>query len=190
MTQGAPRRRRMASVTTALLVAWAALFVVGCKGEPPAAETVRLLIEREVPGAQLRRESRVHLGRFTLAAARGVLRLAAFDDGETRRTLSHIRRIDITDYEVVSLPEVDFAPLTAAFTRKLERHGWYPMVKVHEEDSRTWIYYREDDAGSISNLYIVELDAAELVVIDLAGRLDRLTAELIADDPDAFVAGF
>ena len=171
------------------LVAAAALSLVGCKDTPPSGETVRMLIEREVPGAQLRRGSRVRLGRFTLALAKGVMRLVAHDDAETRRVLSHVRRVDIADYEVVSLPDDGLAPLADSFARRLESHGWQPMVKAREEDSRTWIFYRESTAGSISNLYIVELDAAELVVIDLAGRLDRLTAELIADDPGGFVAG-
>ena len=188
MTHGKLSLHLRGRVTAALLACLAALFLASCKGEPPSAETVRQIIEREVPGAQLRRTSHVHLGRFTLGLVKGVMRLVAFDDAETRRTLSHVQRVDIADYEILSMPEADFE-LTDSFHGKLERHGWYPMVKVREEDSRTWIYYREDGVGSISNLYIVELDSTELVVIDLAGRLDRLTAELIADDPDAFMAG-
>ena len=62
------------------------------------------------------------------------------------------------------------------------------MVKAHEEDSRTWIFLREDGAGTIRNLYLVELDSAELTVIDLAGRLDRVLAEFVAADPDGFLS--
>jgi hypothetical protein len=164
-------------------------MVSACQGQPPSAETVRLHLESEVPGAEFRRDSHVRLGRFTMALAKGVMRVVAFEDKETRNALSHIKRVDVASYEVVAMPELDSISLPGRFERRLTRLGWYPMVKTREEDSRTWVYYREDGAGSISNLYIVELDSAELTVIDLAGRLDRLTAELVAEDPDGFVAG-
>lgn len=164
------------------------LPLLGCSGAAPSAETVRLHIEREVPGAAFRRDSHIRFGRFTFGLVKGVLRMTAFEDRETRRVLSHVKKIDIASYEVLSLPELDDLRLPRRFERNLAKLGWYPMLRERDQDSRTWIFYRQGDGDTITNLYIVSLDAAELTVIDLAGRLDRLTAELVADDPDGFVA--
>lgn len=165
-----------------------ALATLGCDGEAPSAESVRLHLERSVPGAEFRRESHVRLGRFTLGLAKGVMRLVAFEDRETRQALSQIHSIDVASYEVVSWPATDRITLPPRFERRFADQGWYPMVKSREEDSQSWIFVREVEPGAISNLYIVEIDAAELTVIDLTGRLDRVVAQLVADDPDTFLA--
>lgn len=170
------------------LLAVLACAVTGCDGEAPAAESVRLHFERSVPGVEFRRDSHIRLGRFTLGLAKGVMRVVAYEDRETRRALSQIHSIDVASYEVVSLPPVDELTLPPRFERRLAEEGWYPMVKTREEDSQSWIFVRERASGAISNLYIVELDAAELTVIDLTGRLDRVVAQLVADDPDGFLA--
>jgi hypothetical protein len=179
------RRRRAGCISLVLL---AALATTGCKEEAPSAAAVRAHIEREVPGARLRRDSNIRLGRFTLAVAKGVMRLVEPGDRETRRALSHIHRVHVTTYEVLSLPDIDGLELPVSFERGLARQGWIPMLQEREEDSRTWVFLRQDEAGTIRNLYLVELDNAELTVIDLAGRLDRVMAEFVADDPDGFLS--
>ncbi len=178
-------------------VVLATLFLVACDGsKPPSADAVARYVERSIPGTELRRESRVRLGRFTFALARGAMKLVAADDRETRRALSRVRRVDIASYEVVTPdtaetgpagPGIDELRIPAQLEKALEAQGWSAMVRTRELDSQTWIYLRHDEDGSIRNLYIVELDAWELTVIDLAGKLDRLVAEAVADDTDAFV---
>jgi hypothetical protein len=160
----------------------------GCGGEPPSAETVRAHIERQAPGARFRRDSRIRLGRLTLGLARGVLRLVEPGDRDAHRVLSSVDRLEVATYEVESLPPLGGLEIPPRLATLLARGGWVPMVKTRDEDGRTWVYYREDDRGSIRNLYIVELDSVELTIIDLAGNLDRIVAEMVADDPDAFLA--
>jgi Domain of unknown function (DUF4252) len=173
----------------ALVVALAALASAGCQGgEPPAADTVRFYLERSIPGSEFRRDSHVRLGRFTLGLVRGVMRLVGEEDRETRVALANIRSVDIASYEVLSLPAVPALALPPRMERQMAADGWYPMVRTREEDAHTWIFVRETEAGTVSNLYIVELDAVELTIVDLAGRLDRVVAEMVADDPDAFLA--
>lgn len=48
---------------------------------------------------------------------------------------------------------------------------------------------REDDSGSIRSLCVVSLDAYELEVVSVDGRLDEFLAAAIADDPSGFVQG-
>jgi Domain of unknown function (DUF4252) len=166
-----------------------ALSSVACAGEPPSAETVRWHIERQLPGVRFHRDTHLRLGRFTMALARGVVRLVEPGDRETHRILSHVRRVDVATYEVEGVPALDGLRLPPRLEKDLASGGWVPMVRTREEDSRTWIYYRENGSGSIRNLYIVELDSDEMTIIDLAGSLDRMAAELVADDPNGFVAG-
>jgi len=175
----------------AMLLALAALASLGCRGgEPPAADTVRFYLERSVPGSEFRRDSHVRLGRFTLGLVRGLLRLVEPEDREARQVMAHIRSVEVASYEVVSLPPaVETLVLPPRLERQMADNGWYPMVKTRDDGELSWVFVREDDAGTVSNLYIVELDDSELTIIDLAGRLDRIAAEMVADDPDAFLAG-
>jgi Domain of unknown function (DUF4252) len=167
-----------------------ALACGGCvDGAPPAADTVRAYIERSVPGAEFRRDSHIRLGRFTLGLVKGAMRLVGAEDREARQIMANIRSVDIATYEVMSLPTVLKLSLPPRMERQMAEDGWYPMVKTREEDSRTWIFAREVETGTVTNLYIVELDSSELTIIDLAGRLDRIAAQMVADDPDGFVDG-
>ena len=97
----------MRASTVTITAAVLALATTGCDGRAPSAESVRLHLERSVPGAEFRRESHVRLGRFTLGLAKGAMRLVAYEDRETRRALSQIRSIDVASYEVVSWPATD-----------------------------------------------------------------------------------
>ena len=180
--------RRAATGWTCRAMLVVALAAGGCDGEAPSAEAVRVHLEQSIPGAEFRRESRVRLGRFTLGLAKGAMRLVAFEDRQTRRALSQVRSIDIASYEVLSLPTDPDVTLPPRFERRLAAAGWYPMVATREDDSHSWIFVREPEPGEITNLYIVELDAFELTVIDLQGRLDRVVAQLVADDSDGFLA--
>jgi len=179
--------RRLTRAALALLLTAAALGMA-CD-EPPSAEVIRAHIERAVPGARFEKEANIRLGRFSFALAKGVMRLVEPGDGEMGRAMSHIKKVHVAVYEVVALPEdAERLELPKGFEKNLAKEGWYPMVKTVEEDSQVVVFLREDADGTIRNLYLVELDAAELVVIDMAGRLDRMVAEFVAEDPDGFLS--
>lgn len=50
------------------------------------------------------------------------------------------------------------------------------------------MFMRQDDQGGIRNIYVLALDEVELTMVSLEGRLDRLLATAIADDPGGFAA--
>lgn len=177
---------------TLLLLALLALALplAGCKGEPPSAAQLRLQLE-QLSGASFRRDSHVRLGRVALALVRPILRWV--DDGDpdvrkARNILANIRRVDVATYEVVSPPDLTrLDRVSGRLERRLADGGWTMMLREREADERVWIFYREDDAGTIRNLYLVDLDERELTVVDLAGRLDQMLAEALADDSDGLV---
>lgn len=167
-----------------------ALPLAGCKREPPSAAALRFQLER-LSGASFRRDSHVRLGRVALALVRPILRWV--DDGDpdvrkARNILSNIRRVEVATYEVVSPPDLArLDRVSDRLERRLADGGWTMMLHEREADERVWIFYREDDAGTIRNLYLVDLDERELTVVDLAGRLDQMLAEALAGEPDALV---
>ncbi len=168
-----------------ILAALAALFLAGCRDTPSVAG-LRWEIERQMPGIHLERESHLRLGRFTFGVLKRVALWAMDDDEEEREIVTNIRRVELATYRVRGLPaggELE-AP---RFERRLAAAGWETVVRVREDDERTWVFYRADDSGAIRNLYVVALDRDELAVIDLEGRLDRVFAAALADDPDGFV---
>ncbi len=182
------RRTQRATVLASLLVI--ASLSTACK-DMPTASAIRWEIERQLPGIQFERETNIRLGRFTMALVKKVARLAAKEDQEDLAMLSHIRKVNVASYRVEESSDhatFDALDLDDRFERRLASHGWENMMRVREDDERTWIFYRTGPNDSIRNLFVVTLDAYDLTVIGIEGRLDRLVAEALADDPDGFLA--
>ncbi|NHZ73154.1 MAG: hypothetical protein GWP16_01635 [Nitrospirae bacterium] len=181
---GSQRRHVRLVVMSAL--AMAALLIVGCK-QSPTAEQVRLELEHQLPGAKFERESHIHLGRVSMSAVKQVLRFTSPKGSTERKLIASLKRVDVATYRVVSPPEDPVPSGVAVLERRLEHAGWTVAVKERDFDERTWVLYREDDKGSIRSLCVVSLDAYELEVVSVDGRIDELLAEAIADDPGGFV---
>lgn len=170
-------------VTLALAVP----LLAGCDGEPPSAARVRAHLERSLPGVRFHRSEHVRLGRFTMALVRGLVRVAAVEDRETRQIVGSIRRVEVATYRVDGSFEADAVRVPPDLERRLAGGGWQPLVREREEGSLSWVFVKSDEEGAIRNLYVVALDPDELTVVDLAGSLDELMAAAIADDPGGFV---
>ena len=164
-------------------------LVAACNGTPSASE-VRWALEREIPGASFERESHLRLGRFTMALAKRVALWGMPDDDEARGIVSKIRSVDIATYRVLTMPsEIDPATIQK-LDRKLAANGWSPLVRERDDGSQTWVLTRHDNDGGIRGLLIVELDAWELAIVGVAGKLDEVLAQAIADDPEGFSGVF
>jgi hypothetical protein len=164
----------------------AVLITASCK-QSPTAEQVRLEIEHQIPGAKFERESHIHLGRISMGAVKQLMRFTLPKDSSERTIITSLKRVDVATYRVVSLPEDPVASEISVLERRLQREGWTVAVRERELGERTWVIYREDEKGSIRSMCVVSLDAFELEVVSIDGRLDTLLAEAIADDPGSFV---
>ncbi len=172
-----------------LAVLLAAFSLGGCRDAPSAA-TVQWQLERHLPGIRLERESHVRIPRIGMMLARKIVRWAGEDD-EDLRILSHVKRVNVATYRVLSPPDAEALDgASPRFEDRLTESGWELMVRQREDGEHTWLFYRPGDAGAITNLYVVALDDRELTVVDLAGRIDRIVAEALADDPGEAVEIF
>ena len=68
--------------------------------------------------------------------------------------------------------------------------GWSKIVRSREEDDNLWVFARYRDDGGISGIFVVELDNHELNFIGVAGRLDEILANAIAEEPGEFSSPF
>jgi len=186
LESSAAHRRRFIHFLTLSALSMASLWGVGCK-QSPTAEQVRLELEHQLPGAKFERESHIHLGRFSMGAVKQVLRFTLPKGSSERKLIASLKRVDVATYRVISPPEDPVPSSVAVLERRLEHAGWTVAVKERGFDERTWVLYREDDKGSIRSLCVVSLDAYELEVVSVDGRIDELLAEAIADDPGGFV---
>lgn len=177
---GRPRVQRV--FLSAAVVA--ALLLPGCK-QSPTAEQVRVELEQQMPGTKFKRESHLHLGRFSMGAVKQLLRFTVPE--EDRKLIASLKRVDVASYRVVSPPGNAELEGISVLRQRLEKDGWTVAVKEQEADERTWVIYREDDEGTIRSLCVVSLDPWELEVVSVDGRLDEFFAQAIADDPGGFV---
>lgn len=145
-------------------------------------EQVRWEIQHRFPEARFEREEHVHLGRITMGLIRGLVRMVP-GKVEGQEFLNAVRRIDVATYTVSSLPDLDRIQGDTRFEEQLAHAGWSMTVRTREPDSRAWIFTRIDQAGAVLGLFVVTLEADELTLVHIDGRLDRALVEAIAREP-------
>jgi len=166
---------------TVLPVVLLSSLLAGCAGSP-SVEQVRWELQRRFPEARFEPEEHIHLGRLTLGLIRGIVRMVP-GEVEGREILNEIQRIDVASYRVSALPDLDRIQGQTRFEDQLARDGWTMAVRTRENDSRTWLFTRADADGGMRNLFVVTLEADELTLVRIDGRLDRALAEAIALEP-------
>ena len=67
--------------------------------------------------------------------------------------------------------------------RELAAGGWWPMVTEREDEDIVRVFAHGDGGGELDGLYVIEFDGAELEVVRLEGRIERLMAEAVSEDP-------
>ena len=162
-----------------------ASLLAGCGGGSPTVSEVRWELERRFPEARFEPEEHVHLGRFTMALARGVVHLVAHDeaDREDMAMLNQIHAVDVGTYRVHNLPDLDRLATDTRFERELKKNGWSLLARTREENESTWVYIRGTQEGVLDNLFVVSLEKDELTLVRVDGRLDKVIAMALAEHP-------
>jgi hypothetical protein len=178
-----------AALPAALLAAFA-LPLAGCDGTP-ALDDVRAEIESALPGIDLVPEESLHLGRFSLGLAHWMVGKdgdegaadGAGDDSDGARIVRAIHRLDLATFRVRSMPQGAADSWSPELARRFTAAGWSLVVHAAERDEQSWVFYRADGAGAISELYVVSLERGELDLIRLGGRFDQALARAVARQP-------
>ncbi|HEX4494426.1 MAG TPA: DUF4252 domain-containing protein [Thermoanaerobaculia bacterium] len=168
-----------------------ASLLAGCGGSP-SVEQVRWDLQRRFPEARFDPDEHVHLGRLSMGLVHGIVRMAARHDDDARdgmEIVDQIQSVDFASYKVHALPDLDRLAEDGRFERRLAANGWSPIVRTREKRERTWVYARLDPAGSFRNLFVVSLEGDELTLVRVDGRLDRVLALAMAENPKAALGG-
>jgi hypothetical protein len=152
-------------------------------GGMPSCRTVHAAIEQQLPGVVFERESHIRLGRIALAFVKPIARWALDNDDDARTYLSAIKKVDVATYRVAGLPRAPSTSAISGLERRLLEDGWTKMLRERDDEDNTWIFLRQRKDGSIRALLVIDLDASELSIVGVEGRIDDILAEAIADEP-------
>ena len=152
------------------------LFVSVSFALSPPLSRIEQRLEGALPGAELRLDSRIRVGSAKLGVARAALRLAG--DPESRGALKGVRRVEIADYLVHSMPPVDEVDLLDPVVGD----GWIRMIQIREDESLLWVYTHEARSG-LDGLLVVELEDGWLSIVSVEGRISSWLEQLAEDDP-------
>lgn len=151
--------------------------------ESPSVTAVRHDIESRIPEARFEKEFHIRLGRFALGVIKPFARMALDEGEEEMDWLRAVKRVEVGTYRVVSLPETMTLEPPPDLQRKLEKSGWSTLVRTKEDGETTLVLLREDQEGEIRGLFVLQLDDKEMTMVSLEGRLSRVMAEALADEP-------
>ena len=172
-----------------LALALVALPLWGCITSGSMLEVTQSF-EHELEGVHLERESHFRLGRLSMAVARGIVSMVPDVDDEARAMVSHIRSVEIATYRVRGGHDLDATPRIPGVEARLSRDGWVPMVRERGNREGTWVFIRTDKKDRLQGIFVVDYDGRELEIVKVHGRLDRVLAEALADDPDSAIEIF
>ena len=158
--------------------------------ESPSVSTVRSQLENQIPEARFEKDFHIRLGRVSLGLLKPLVRMGLDEDEEEMAWIRAIKRLEVGTYRVVSLPDTASVAPPPDLVRKLERKGWSTLVKVLEQGAMTMVLLREDAHGEIRGLFVLELDQDEMTLVSLEGRLSRVMAETLADEPGMLAGMF
>lgn len=179
------RPRRWVRAAPALTVALFALVLAsfGCaSSSAPKAAQVRAAYEEVSPGCRLEHEERLTLSGLKLAVVKRLVRLS--NDEDAVGMLSNLRRVEVATYRVVTPEECAEVGALDRIKREMMSSGWRPMVIERDRLEASWVFSHSDAEEGLDGLFVVTIDAGELEVVRLEGRIDRLLADAVADDPD------
>jgi len=177
--------RRAARAHKAL--AGALLFLLagigGCAhGGGPRAASVANAIEADLEKCHLERESHISLGGISMFAVKALVKLAG--DSDEAQIIADVKRVEQATYRVIDFESCPDLTKRGRFETELGRAGWQLMVTGKDDCAATWVFSRAREDGSISGLYVVTLDRYELEVVRLDGRIDKILAEAIKEEPE------
>jgi hypothetical protein len=156
----------------------------GCASasSPPAAH-VSFAIESANADCRLDREEHLSLGRFKLSLLKPLVRLAG--EHEAAAIVADIDRVEVASYRVRSSGTCNSDAWASVFWDDMAREGWWPMVVERDDDGSSWVFARGDEGSDLEGLYVVAMGVQELEVVRIEGRLDRMMARAMADEPFA-----
>jgi hypothetical protein len=176
------RHRRRTVRLVPILIVVAATAAPGCATARTASQVADNFVASS-PGCAFERESRLVLGRASMAVVRGLAGLAGDDlDEQTREILRGVRRVEVVTYSVA--PECDFRDTSPALPVRLTEQGWQPVISTADGPGESsWVLTRQRANGGTSGMLVVALDHHELEVVRLDGDIDRVLVAATADDP-------
>jgi hypothetical protein len=149
----------------------------------PSAATVAASVEASAPGCRVARESRISLGWLKLAAIRTLMGLAEEDDDEAMEMLRNISRVEVATYRIATPALCAGSAAFGEVDRHLTTDGWWPMVRERGGPESAMVFAHGDCSSDLDGLYVVSFDGDELEVVRLEGRIERLMAEAISEEP-------
>lgn len=170
---------------SSFLLVVAAALLAGCASSSPPASRVTHSITAVNQGCRLDREEHVSLGRIALSLLKPVVRLAGESDAAA--TLSMIDRVEVATYRLQTPGSCSGDGWVDDFGAEMSDAGWRRMMMERDGDESSWVFARGGENGELQGLYVIAVDRHELEVVRIEGRIDRLMAEAMADEP--FAAG-
>jgi hypothetical protein len=165
----------MTPVLIVLVVAVAGVSIA-CNWAPGLSE-VRRDLERQLPGATFEKDMELSLGPVSLAFARLFTRMVP-DARQASGYLRDVSRIEMAVYEADRMPGTDDVSMPTRLQELVQKDDWELAVRIRDKNERAWILYRIDD-DRIKELYVVILNADELVMVRAEGRLEGLLARAL-----------
>lgn len=171
------------TTATSLLPALVVVVQAACASSVgPSASAVAASIETSAPGCRVSQESRISLAGLKLAIVKSLAKMSG-EAEEAGAILDQISRVEVATYRADGRVSCAAHGALDRVDRELSAGGWWPMVAQREDTELVRVFAHDDGDGELDGLYVIEFDGDALEVVRLEGRIERLMAEAVSEDP-------
>ena len=165
-------------ISIILILSITALLLPGCVFVSRDFRMTRNDIIKELGDVEVETEVQLQIGPGLLSAGKLAVSIADVDD-DVRGLLKEIRNVQVGVYKVVNSQDGKIK-IPAKISRKLEKKGYEPMVRVKQRDEAVLVMTKMR-RNRLEALYVIALDREELVLVEVQGRLGKLIEKAIRD---------
>lgn len=171
------------TTAASLLPALAVVVQAACASSiGPSASAVAASIEASAPGCRVSQESRISLAGLKLAIVKSLAKMSG-EAVEAGAILDQISRVEVATYRADGRVSCAADGALDRVDRELSAGGWWPMVTERGDAELVRVFAHGDGGGELDGLYVIDFDGEELEVVRLEGRIERLMAEAVSEDP-------
>ncbi len=154
-------------------------FLPGCVFISSDFQHTKDLILEEFDRVDVKTEVQIQIGSGLISLGSLVVSFTDARD-EALKYLKDIRNVQVGVYKLRQIDRKHPVKIPDKISKKLERKGYEPMVKVKERGSAVWVMTKMR-GKRLQSLYVISLDRSELVLVEVQGRLERLIEKAIRE---------
>ena len=162
-----------------LLLILSSIFFIGCFGVDSNFSEIKHDIVSS-SNVQFHKDIEFSIGSVGLSLASAIVDFS--DDNDAREIIKNLSKVQIGVYKNTEpISRQAAIEIINKIDDRLRNKGWNYLVKSYDKREVSSVYIKQSDGDKLCEMFVVNLNDDELVIVDIKGRLERILTSVIRD---------